>query len=732
MMMVDMFHLAFVTLLSPWMLAGLGLLSLPIIAHLLNRRIKRRVMFPTLMLLSQTAATRKSFEHVRRWLLLALRCLAVALLVLAFTRPWWVGETAKAATIEQATATVIVVDLSASMQQIDANGLKVSQRMRDAVEDVINSLEPGVDVANIVVTDDGNGLAAAIYPQLSGNLEGLTSEAVTLKPGPMRVDLPAAITTATRMLSEFAGQRRLVIVSDMQASNWADMTPSATATAMQPLQAQDAARQLDIELINVMADRSVATNHSVSNLRTIPANPVAGQPCVIVATLANPNPKRTSATWSLVVADEPALRFTQQLEPGERRVLRVPMTFEEAGMHRMRLSIEEDGLAIDNKDEAWVSVRNKQPVTIVTDDGFQRPGTAAYYLARALAPNRRGSGRFEVSTMNSQTLENAEPAGVVFVTDVSSLAAPAIETLQRDMRQGGAVVYMLGDGAVVSNVAALSGGVVTAGALRSVDGQVKLQQGEWESPWLDIFKGRSRIALQRMYVGKLWELNAGQEADVVLRYSDGTPAIILQSFVDEDATGPIASGRLVIVNIALQRDWSDLATSGLIVPVAQHLAVALEDATSSSTGRRQAVVGEAIIMTAKPLANAGEDATVSILDPDGERVVGGKIDMEQGDVQAVVGRTEQVGVYTLMQGDTMLATRSVGVDTREGELQTADVESIQDMLRVSAGAKVSESNASGLGGPVYEDQPIELWGWAIVAAAMLLLVESGLLGWWRR
>ena len=76
---------------TPWMFAGLLLLSLPIAAHLLHRHARVQLLFPTIRLLSASLASQSRLFKLRRWILLALRCLMVALIVGAFTRP--VGST---------------------------------------------------------------------------------------------------------------------------------------------------------------------------------------------------------------------------------------------------------------------------------------------------------------------------------------------------------------------------------------------------------------------------------------------------------------------------------------------------------------------------------------------------------------------------------------------------------------------------------------------------------------
>ena len=74
-------HLAAISLMIPAMLGGLALLSLPVLAHLLNRRARRTVVFPNVSMLVASSASHSSLFKLRRWILLLLRCLAVILLV---------------------------------------------------------------------------------------------------------------------------------------------------------------------------------------------------------------------------------------------------------------------------------------------------------------------------------------------------------------------------------------------------------------------------------------------------------------------------------------------------------------------------------------------------------------------------------------------------------------------------------------------------------------------------
>ncbi|HEX5445854.1 MAG TPA: BatA domain-containing protein, partial [Pirellulales bacterium] len=74
--------------LTPLYLAGLAALSLPLLLHLIRRTPRGRQAFSSLMFLSPSPPRLTRRSRVDHWLLLLLRLAAIALLALAFARPF--------------------------------------------------------------------------------------------------------------------------------------------------------------------------------------------------------------------------------------------------------------------------------------------------------------------------------------------------------------------------------------------------------------------------------------------------------------------------------------------------------------------------------------------------------------------------------------------------------------------------------------------------------------------
>ena len=82
--------------LAPLFLAGLAALAIPVVIHLVQRDSREPVRFPSLMFLSRIPHQTTRRRRVRHPLLLALRLLALALIVAAFARPLLGGRAAAA------------------------------------------------------------------------------------------------------------------------------------------------------------------------------------------------------------------------------------------------------------------------------------------------------------------------------------------------------------------------------------------------------------------------------------------------------------------------------------------------------------------------------------------------------------------------------------------------------------------------------------------------------------
>ena len=104
--------------LQPILLFGLPLIALPIIIHLINKWRHRSIQWGAMMFLLDAKRMTRGMARLRFWLIMLMRMLAIAVLFIAVARPLttgWLGVTIGA----QADTTIILLDRSASMEQVD-------------------------------------------------------------------------------------------------------------------------------------------------------------------------------------------------------------------------------------------------------------------------------------------------------------------------------------------------------------------------------------------------------------------------------------------------------------------------------------------------------------------------------------------------------------------------------------------------------------------------------------
>src|SRR5213080_1232160 len=100
--------------LNPIMLFGLTAVAVPIIIHLLNRRKFQKVVWAAMRFLKVSVEQNQKRMRIEDLILLALRCLLLALLALALARPALMSNSASYLGQSKVTG-VVILDNSYSM-----------------------------------------------------------------------------------------------------------------------------------------------------------------------------------------------------------------------------------------------------------------------------------------------------------------------------------------------------------------------------------------------------------------------------------------------------------------------------------------------------------------------------------------------------------------------------------------------------------------------------------------
>src|ERR1041385_1430375 len=127
--------------LNPIMLGALAAVSVPIIIHLLNRRKFQKVVWAAMRFLNISVEQNQRRMRIEDLILLALRCLLLALLALALARP--ALKTASGDFFGQSKVTgAIILDNSSSMGMSDGTMTRF-EKAKKAAEQALETMPAG-------------------------------------------------------------------------------------------------------------------------------------------------------------------------------------------------------------------------------------------------------------------------------------------------------------------------------------------------------------------------------------------------------------------------------------------------------------------------------------------------------------------------------------------------------------------------------------------------------------
>lgn len=667
--------------LNPFFLLGLAALAAPVLVHLVRRTRARRVEFPALYFVRQVPQRTIRRRTLRDLLLLALRCLALLLVVFAFTRPYF--NTAGAAKESEGTrATVILIDASLSMRR--AGLFEEAKRRADALvgempldeRAALLSFGEGYEVVSSF-TADKNAVRAA--------LAGLHA-------GYEATDYEQALRGAEALFreSKTGGARRVLVLSDFQASGW----DAGRATfRLSP--------EVRLALIDVAG--APESNMAVTNVEARGA--VYGQKYTdkLAVHVANfSEDERGPFTLDFQINEQTVEKREVTLAPHEEKVVEFTDFNLAEGTNRCALRLRSEDFAPDN--EFYFTLKREAQAKALIVDGSARGGDS-FYLQSALAAG--GDLPFTFDVRGAGAVDpNAVGAHALVILNDAGLAPGALsESVERFVESGGRLVIAAGPHTNPESFNRAFGRVAPA----TLTEAVQLPRGESVAmtavksshPVFEVFNEGGRLPAARVYGYQRAEPRAG--ASVLASFEDGSPALV------ESGAG---AGRVLMYNSTLGMAWSDLPLSPVYLPLVQQMVRYLGEREVSAWHR----LGQAFVV-----AKGAEGVPPAVDAPSGERLksAGASRDGEL----LLTGRAP--GFYRLRYaaGHEFAA---VNVDGREGDFAKLNQEEFLAAFTGGDPAATRAADASGRESGEEIEARQRAW-WPLLLVALLLLAAESLL-----
>jgi hypothetical protein len=492
---------------------GSLLLAVPIVLHLVMRQQPKQLVFPALRFIRQRQDANRRQLQLRHWLLLMLRCLAIALLAAALARPSVPSMALGNWMIVGLLAGLLLVGLLFALALVQRRGgaatigfgiasavlgvaLVIMLRVATAPDRPSSIGDQRAPVAAVLAFDtsprmqyqwqnrtrleQAKEIASWLTRQLPAESEvavvesraGGTAFAVDLAAAERSIDrmettgVPASLASVLERSIELAqgsslARKEIYLFTDLTRGAW-------SSTSSTPL-AQRLAQENDILLyvVDVGVDEPRNTMLGVPRLadEILPSSSelqveidVActgpGETHTVTLYLEEPTPGLPLIQDGQAELPPEQLRAQQVVELGDdsARTLSFRLGSLPQGVLQGSLAISgQDGLALDNQRYFTVDVRSASPVLILAPQGV-----TTKFLTEAIAPygfRETGRARYDCTVLEQTALPNVEldEYQAICLLDPEPIVPPDWERLTRYVEEGGGLGIFLGHNADTSS-----------------------------------------------------------------------------------------------------------------------------------------------------------------------------------------------------------------------------------------------------------------------------------------
>lgn len=717
------------------LLAGGLLMGLPILLHLVMRQRPKQLFFPALRFIQQRREANRRQLQLRHWILLFLRCAAIALAALALARPsvasalvgswvaisllgialvvglivtivslvtkrslavqissgavtlilagvvlWmlarvWGGNGTGIGDQEAPAATVFVVDTSPRMQYRHENRTRLAQA-QEIGSWLLEQFPAGSEVA-ICDSKPGSGAFAVDRAAAAKSLERLR---ITGSPRPLVEIIAAAL--------ELAKQNRLprkevYVFSDLTQSAW----QSGDAANLKKLLAEN--EQILVYVIDVGVDkpRNAALGKLVLSSEVIPARAQVTLETTIESTglnderqvdvfLEEPDPTLPVIRDGKPILPKQVRRGNQSLKLGSGdQQVRFSLQGLEPGTHQGQIRIVgEDGLALDDVRYFTIEVQPSLRILVVTGDGV-----SADLFVRMLKDNPQT--RFDCEVISQAELQQADFAEyrAVCLLDPVPTTAEVWEKLVSYCERGGGVAVFLGHHAQPSAsfqepaAAKLLGGKLTLQTRAA--SALYLDPRTFDHPITAAYRAiDTNVPWDRFPIFYHWNLTElATETRVIIPYGNGMPAL---------AESRVGRGRALVLTTPVtdplrpvgRKAWNELLTGDDAWPGFVLVNEMLLYLTGSSEARLNYLTGETAVLRNDPASQPERYQLFTPLDE--------PQDVLARDGRLIVRFTDNPGAYRLrgQRGGAVVRGFAVNLPADVGDLTRWPQDKLQDLL----------------------------------------------------
>jgi hypothetical protein len=617
-------HILALGFLTPWLMAaGAAATSIPIIIHLLNKRKFRVVIWAAMDFL--LAAQRRNARRLRfqRWLLLAVRCLAI-LVIAAGIAQLFLQSRALGGLFAEQRAIVLIWDDSYSMGYAQGAGGAATgpgsafERSRRMVGDYISKLRPSDKL--LLVRASRISAQNAPPPQPTLDHASVLTQVRTATLTDANTNLPTAFEQAAQALKDLestARVRQVLVLTDFSSSSIhapptgiygpagisrtaGPATAPAETTGERLKQAVEAVQRRATEFRILDVGDPQQSNVGITDVRSRRPAVVAGAPADFDITVFNATDRP--------LLDFPVSVFLDGVPTQSVRISRIEpnatgaalvrdLAVTTPGRHLLEARLPADGLPTDDLRRLLINARREVPVLLV--DGRPGGGGATDYdsvsylwTAYSLPQSANAASVFAPRMITEVELPTTplNAYDVVVLSDTSVPGPAQREALKKYVQSGGLLMIFPG---VRTNAAAMNdalgnapggAGILPATLGQPVKAETAEQQAEgfsfapegYTHPVLQVFQADIRqgknVGFEPVHTTQYFKLGIPADVsswpgEVILRYArpdrtPGDPAVV---------KGNYGKGQVVLFASTADIAWNTFGPKPAFVPFIHEL-----------------------------------------------------------------------------------------------------------------------------------------------------------------
>ena len=657
--------------LTPWFLGGLAILGLPVYVHLLRQYRQKPVPFSSLMFFERRTQSSIKHRRLKYLLLFALRCAFVALLALAFARPY--VHSTVIAHANGGRTMVFAIDNSFSMRQGD----RFAQAKRDALT-AINAMRE--DDRGQIVSFGG---PAKLLSDMTQDKQALRSAANALEPG----DGASSYADLSRVLRSTAES----LNTKIDAYVFTDLQKTSLPPSFSDLRLADGTK-LEVHPVAT----SPLPNWTVENVDA-PARVFDTKKVRTVATIAGFGTPEATRHVTLL-ANGKTLESKDVKVPAAGRAT-VEFLSLDAPYGLTRCEVRIDGSDRFPDDDHWyfsVERADPKPALLITGENNTQ---SALYVRTAL--ESASESAFRVETMPSNQAGNANVAKYAFVIldDPGPLSDRFEQALENYIHAGGYALIATGRNTTPGRKLPATDIYVVSMRTAARDNDRVLTVASTDESYPSFARGRNWDNVSFYQVAKLQLPAESPDTRIAARLSDGSPLLVDRR---------VGDGHVLIFTSGFDNVANNLPLQPVWLPFL--------DQTTREMGGVGSSLGKYNVGSFVELRTPREkNVPVEIIGPSGARA----LTLAESSKASTFQFPAQ-GFYDIRRANGREELAAVNPDRRESDFALAPAETVQLWKNTGAGpGEGPNGTASG-----EDQQKTELWWWVLAMLAILAVAES--------